>query len=98
MKKIYKRPLFWMLMLAILIILLNYFGQDGKNIIIIGLNPILSILSRLDGIREFMNSGYSVKTLYDSISIYWYFGCLMTMVIYGLLIELIIMVIKSIRK
>lgn len=48
MKKIIKSFTFWFFLIALFEIYMHQIGQDSKSIVLIGLNPILSIISRVD--------------------------------------------------
>lgn len=48
MKKIIKSFTSWFFLIALFEIYMHQIGQDSKSIVLIGLNPILSIISRVD--------------------------------------------------
>mgnify|MGYP000039172010 CR=1 FL=1 len=89
MKKIFKSFVFWFIILAVLEIYMHQIGQDSKSIVLIHLNPILKIISRSDMLSAFMNSGLQVSsgTIVGHISIYWYIGSIVTLIIYGLILD-----------
>ena len=95
MKKIMKKATFWFCIVAILIILTNMLGNDDKNIILIGLNPILNSMP-----LEFMNSGpkFDVFDGGRDISVYWYIGSFITMMLYGIIIDMVICTIRKTKK
>lgn len=66
-------------------------GQDSKHIVLIGFNIILDGLYNIDGFREFMNSGPTVKsnTILGETSIYLYIGHLSSFIVYGLCFDII---------
>ena len=57
MKNIFKSFTFYFMLLSVLLIYNQYIGYDSKNIILIGLNPMLNILMNMDSFRELVNSG-----------------------------------------
>jgi len=89
MKKIVKSFTFWALILSIVIIFMHQIGQDSKSIILIGLNPILEFLMKSDAGRGFMDSGLKVSchTLEGEISVLWYIGSVITILIYGVILD-----------
>jgi len=99
-KRIVKSFTFWFIVLAILGILSHQIGQDSKSIVLIGFNPFLNILADNVITREFMNSGLVVTcgTIAEKISIYWYIGSFLTMVLYGCILDLLKCLIIKIRK
>lgn len=91
MKKIVKSFTFWFLLIALFEIYMHQIGQDSKSIVLIGLNPILSIISRTDSFLVFMDSGMQIpcRTIMGSISIYWYIASILSFLIYGIILDLI---------
>lgn len=89
MKKLFRSFVFWFVILAILEIYMHQIGQDSKSIVLIYLNPVLRIISRSDIGRAYMNSGMKVPsgTIIGYISIYWYIGSVVTLIIYGLILD-----------
>ncbi|MEG1647736.1 MAG: hypothetical protein RR325_03115 [Bacilli bacterium] len=69
---------------------MHQIGQDSKNIVLIGLNPILHMISNSEGvIFDFMQSGLSIScdTIVGHISIYWYIGSVLTFIVYGIILD-----------
>lgn len=99
MKKIFKKIIFTsiFIVLSILIILINFMGYDDKNILLIGLNPILNILVYQKDFRSIIwNEGPNLNM---------YIAHLFTFIIYGAIIDIItfpfktmISIIKSSRN
>lgn len=91
MKKILKSFTFWLLPLSLLIIYMHQIGQDSFSIVLMGVNPILSALSDLKGIKILMDSGLQIEcnTVAGSISIYWYIGTVITFLTYGIILDFI---------
>ncbi|MEG2640636.1 MAG: hypothetical protein RSA18_03945 [Bacilli bacterium] len=90
MKKIIRSFTFWLLIIAILELIMHQIGQDSKNIVLIGLNPILHMISNSEGvIYDFMQSGLSIScdTIVGHISIYWYIGSVLTFIVYGIILD-----------
>lgn len=88
-------------MIAILELIMHQIGQDSKNIVLIGLNPILNIISNSEGVvYDFMQSGLliSCNTIVGHISIYWYIGCILTFLIYGIILDCIRCSIHHLRR
>lgn len=77
---------------------MHQIGQDSKSIILIGLIPILSIISTIDSFFVFMDSGMQIpcRTIIGSISIYWYIASILSFLIYGIILDLIRIVISKI--
>lgn len=98
MKKIAKSFTFWFLLIALFEIYMHQIGQDSKSIVLIGLNPILSIISRTDSFLVFMDSGMQIpcRTIMGSISIYWYIASMLSFLIYGIILDLIRVIISKI--
>ncbi|MCG8502813.1 MAG: hypothetical protein MJB12_20700, partial [Firmicutes bacterium] len=86
MKNIFKSFTFYFMLLSVLLIYNQYIGYDSKNIILIGLNPMLNILMNMDSFRELVNSGPFIdsNTLLGKTSIYLYISHFITFLIYGL--------------
>lgn len=91
MKKIFTSFTFWLLILSLFLIYIHQIGQDSFNIILIGLNPILSFISNFKEATIIMDSGLHIpcNTVAGSISLYWYIGVVITFLLYGALIDLI---------
>jgi len=100
LKRIVKSFTFWFIVIAILGILSHQIGQDSKSIVLIGINPILNTLADYEVTREFMNSGFVVKcgTIAGEISIYWYIGSFLTMLLYGCILDLLKCLINKKNK
>ena len=98
MKKIIKSFTSWFFLIALFEIYMHQIGQDSKSIVLIGLNPILSIISRVDSFFVFMDSGMQIpcRTITGSISIYWYISSILSFLIYGIILDLIRIVISKI--
>jgi hypothetical protein len=88
-EKTFRSFVFWSIILAVLEIYMHQIGQDSKSIVLIHLNPVLRIISRSDIVSAFMNSGLQVSsgTIIGHISIYWYIGSIVTLIIYGLILD-----------
>lgn len=74
MKKIIKSFTFWFVILGVAVVILNILNLDDMNILMIGLNPILNLLSssRLD---------------IAAIPYLWHILSLLTMTAYGLALD-----------
>lgn len=57
MRKVLKSFTFWFVVLSLLIIYMNYRGHDEKNIVLLGLNPILDEIVYIEPFRTWLNSG-----------------------------------------
>ena len=90
MKKIIKSFTFWFLLIALFEIYMHQVGQDSKSIVLISLNPILSMISRTDRLFNFMGSGMQIpcRTIMGSISVYWYVASILSFLIYGAILDL----------
>ncbi|EKY26568.1 hypothetical protein [Clostridium celatum] len=92
MRKILKNFIFIsiFIVLSILIILINFMGYDDKNILLIGLNPILNFLVYQEGFRNIIwNEGPNFNM---------YIAHLVTFIIYGVIIDMIRFPFKSMIK
>lgn len=89
MKKVIKSFTFWFILIALFEIYMHQIGQDSKSIVLIGLNPILSAISRTDSLLAFMNSGIQLpcRTIMGSISVYWYIACILSFLVYGVILD-----------
>lgn len=89
MKKIIKSFTFWFLLIALSELYMHQIGQDSKSIVLISLNPVLSVISRTDSLRAFMNSGMQLpcRTIMGSISVYWYMASILSFLVYGLILD-----------
>ena len=93
MKKIFKSFTFWFIIISFLIILINLTGNDEKNILLIGLNPILAFnvyFKNLIGVIENNEPNFNTYIIH-----------LITFIIYGGLIDIVIhgfnYIIKNLR-
>ncbi|PYG89576.1 hypothetical protein LY28_00796 [Ruminiclostridium sufflavum DSM 19573] len=70
---------------------MHQIGQDSKSIVLIGLNPILSVISNNDSLLAFMNSGMELpcRTIMGSISVYWYIASILSFIVYGGILDFI---------
>lgn len=86
MRKILKNFIFTsiFIVLSLLIILINFMGYDDKNILLIGLNPILNFL--VSFINIIWNEGPSFNM---------YIAHLVTFIIYGLIIDMLVFPFKA---
>ena len=78
MKRIIKTATFWFIVVGILGIILNLTGIDDINLFI-GFNPILNAFSSSKACRDMINS----------IPYLWHILSIVTMAVYGLLIDLL---------
>ena len=78
MKKLIKKFLFWFVLMGVIVNVISITRNDDKNIILIGLNPLLNLLESNDTIREFTKSiGFYV----------WNILSMLSFIIYGLLLD-----------
>lgn len=92
MNKVVKSFTFWFMLIAVFEIIMHQIGQDSKNIVLIGFNPILNMIAGSNGfINNFMQSGLQIScnTIVGQISIYWYIGSFLTFGVYGGILDLI---------
>lgn len=84
-------------MIALSEIYMHQIGRDPKSIVLIGLNPILSAISRTDNGLAFMNSGMQLpcRTIMGSISIYWYIACIFSFLVYGAILDWVRLVVSK---
>ena len=78
MKRIIKTATFWFVVVGILGVILNLTGVDDINLFI-GFNPILNCFSNSKACRDVINS----------VPYLWLILSIVTMAVYGLLIDLI---------
>ena len=78
MKRIIKTATFWFVVVGILGVILNLTGVDDINLFI-GFNPILNAFSSSKTCRDVINS----------VPYLWHILSIVTMAVYGLLIDLI---------
>ena len=76
MKKIIKSFTFWFSILGIIVVILNLLNLDDMNIIMIGLNPILNLLS-----------GSDLCDIIADIPYLWHILSLVTMIGYGFALD-----------
>lgn len=69
---------------SLLIVVFNLFNYDDMNIIMIGLNPILNILS-----------SSSLSSVISDIPYLWHVLCIITMIVYGFLLDYLTLIIKN---
>ena len=74
MKKIIKTFTFWFVVIGVAVVVLNILKLDDMNILMIGLNPILNLLSSSDADIS-------------AIPYLWHILSLVTMVAYGLALD-----------
>ena len=78
MKKLIKKFLFWFVLMGVIVNVISITRNDDKNIILIGLNPLLNLLESNSTIREFTKSiGFYV----------WNILSMLSFIIYGLLLD-----------
>lgn len=78
MKKIIKSCTLWFLVSGIIIVILNLANLDDLNLLMIFLNPILNILS-----------SSSLCAAIADVPYLWHILSILTMIMYGLLFDLI---------
>ena len=78
MKKVFKNFTFYFFILGLIIVCLNLAGLDDKNILLIGLNPILLWLDNPN-----------LRPLINEVPYIWHILSLITMSLYGLTIDFI---------
>jgi len=100
MRKVLGSFIFWFGIISLLIIYMNYRGQDEKNIALIGLNPILFKIVYIEPFRTWLNSGTVMRYFLGepSATLNIYLAHLLTFLFYGLIIDLIKHGIKKIRS
>lgn len=91
MIKIFKSVTFWFFIASIAVITINVTGNDVKNILLIGLNPILNFAVYTEPFRSIAWN--------DGPNIFMYIAHLITFIFPAAIIDFIIYTIKySIRK
>ncbi|TKH44204.1 hypothetical protein C1I60_12805 [Paenibacillus terrae] len=65
----YKKATFWFSVISILICLNNYLGNDDKNVLLIGLNPLLNSIVYTEPFRHWIFDFDSAKLAIDSVTI-----------------------------
>lgn len=87
MKKIVSYCTFWLVIISILLITINITGYDDKNILLIGFNPLLTIIVYIEPFRSILwNDGPNLNI---------YIAHLLSSILYGITIDSIIHVIKK---
>ena len=84
MKKVLKRFTFYFFILGIIIVSLNLAGQDDKNILLIGLNPILLWLDNPN-----------LRPLINGVPYLWHILSIITMSLYGLIVDFAIVLVRK---
>jgi hypothetical protein len=84
-KKIIKTFTFWFALIGVVVVILNILKLDDMNILMIGLNPILNLLS---------SSSIDIS----SIPYLWHILSLVTMAAYGLALDGAIYLIKILKN
>lgn len=91
MMKIFRSFTFWFFIASIAVIIINITGNDDKNILLIGLNPILNFAVYTE---SFMSIAWN-----DGPNIFMYIAHLLTFIFPAAIIDFIIYSIKySIKK
>ena len=91
MKKIFRSFTFWFFIASIAVIIINITGNDYKNILLIGLNPILNFALYTEPFRSIVWN--------DGPNIFMYMTHLITFIFPAAIIDFIIYAIKySIKK
>ena len=100
MRKVLGSFMFWFGIISLLIIYMNYRGQDEKNIALIGLNPILFKIVYIEPFRTWLNSGTVMRYFLGepSATLNIYLAHLLTFLFYGLIFDLIKQGIRKIRS
>lgn len=84
MKKAIKSFTFYFFILGIIVVSLNLAGQDDKNILLIGLNPILVSLDNP-----------TCRPVINSVPYLWHILSLITMTMYGAVLDGIKVILKK---
>lgn len=77
MRKLLKSWTLWMILFGGLVLLYNLTGRDDKNIVMIGLNPLLSTV--------FNTSAFCIAA--EQYPYVWHLLSILTMVLYGLVLD-----------
>ena len=77
MKKLLKSWTFWFILFGILVLLYNLTGRDDKNIVMIGLNPLLSTV--------FNTSAFCIAA--EQYPYVWHLLSILSMVMYGFALD-----------
>lgn len=81
MKKLIKKFLFWFVLIGVIVNVISITGNDDKNIILIGLNPLLNLLESNSTIRELIK---------DLGSYVWNILSMLSFIVYGFLLDVIL--------
>ena len=96
--KIIKSFWIWFSIMSILICLNNYFGNDEKNILLIGLNPLLNSLIYKVPYRHWLLNFESSKNVIDSMVIKFnpvvYMIHFVSYLVTGLIIDLLFKLLR----
>lgn len=84
MKNMLKSFTFWFVVAGIVVVWYNLSGQDDKNIIMVGLNPILVALDNP-----------VCRSILNEIPYSWHLLSLASMTLYGILLDLIRRIIRK---
>ena len=84
MKKVFKSFTFYFIILGLIIVCLNLAGQDDKNILLIGLNPILLWLDNPN-----------LRPLINGVPYLWHILSIITMSLYGLIVDFVIALVRK---
>jgi len=87
MKKVIKSFTFWFVILGVVVIVFNLLNFDDMNIIMIGLNPILNLLS-----------SSAIRSDIAAIPYLWHILSLLTMATYGLAVDGIKFLIRTVKN
>ena len=85
MKKLLKSCTFWFVLFGILVLIYNPTGHDDKNIVMIGLNPLLCLVCN--------TSAFCVAA--EEFPYVWHLQSLISMVIYGLALDGVKLMLKK---
>lgn len=89
---------FWLSLLSILICLNNYWGNDDKNILLIGLNPVLNYMVYKEPFRHWIFNFESAKLAADSSSIRLYYRVYLihffSFFLIGIIIDFVIRLVR----
>jgi len=84
MKRFLKSFTFYFFILGLIIICLNLAGQDDKNVLLIGINPILVWLDNPN-----------TRPIINEVPYLWHILSLVTMSLYGVLFDWVRILIKK---
>lgn len=87
MKRIIRSFTFWFVILGMAVIVFNLLNYDDMNIIMIGLNPILNLLS-----------SSAIRSDIAAIPYLWHVLSLVTMAAYGLVLDGIKFIIRKAKN